>query len=83
MMNDTQQHQHEQHDSDANEEVRNGSQRMTDHSDAADEQETLDEPVLDGATEPDSPDVNPRKGMADPQLIRDIETERKTVNPYL
>ncbi|MGO2141496.1 MAG: hypothetical protein ACTH30_13920 [Leucobacter sp.] len=45
--------------------------------------ETIDEPVLDGATEPDDPDVDPRKGMTDPQLIRDTEAERPTVHPYL
>ncbi|UTX53329.1 hypothetical protein [Leucobacter aridicollis] len=50
------------------------------HEDSPD---TVDEPVLDGATEADDPDADPRKGMTDPQLIRDTEAERATVHPYL
>ncbi|GAA1587409.1 hypothetical protein ACIFOC_02512 [Leucobacter aridicollis] len=53
---------------------------VADHEDSP---ETIDEPVLDGANEADDPDVDPRKGMEDPQLIRDTEAERPTVHPYL
>lgn len=42
----------------------------------------IDEPVLDGATEHQDTDVDPRKGLSDPALIRDIDAEKKTVNPY-
>lgn len=56
---------------------------MTEKNDSEDPQpeETLDEPVLDGAQDED-PDVDPRKGMTDPALIRDVESGEKTVNPY-
>lgn len=50
------------------------------HDDKA--EETIDEPVLDGADETFNPDADPRKGMEDPALIRDIESGKKTVNPY-
>jgi len=43
--------------------------------------ETVNEPVLDGA-EDSAPDVDPRKGQSDPALIRDVESGKKTVNPY-
>lgn len=45
-------------------------------------EETLDEPVLDGAEDHDETDVDPRKGMSDPALIRDVESGKKTANPY-
>ncbi len=44
--------------------------------------ETVDEPVLDGATEHEGENVDPRKGLADPALIRDIDADKKTANPY-
>lgn len=44
--------------------------------------DTIDEPVLDGATDHSEKDVDPRKGMDDPALIRDVETGKKTKNPY-
>lgn len=44
--------------------------------------DTLDAPVLDGAEEHDETDVDPRKGEDDPALIRDVESGKKTVNPY-
>ncbi|MFA5606485.1 MAG: hypothetical protein WDA07_04775 [Leucobacter sp.] len=43
---------------------------------------TMDEPVMDGAEEHREEDVDPRKGMTDPALIRDIEAGKKTTNPY-
>lgn len=45
-------------------------------------EEPIDEPVMDGAEEDFDEDVDPRKGMDDPALIRDIESEKKTANPY-
>ncbi|MGJ0203736.1 hypothetical protein NHL51_06210 [Leucobacter sp. gxy201] len=50
----------------------------TDRSD----EETIDEPVMDGATDHSDDDVDPRKGQTDPALIRDIESGKKTANPY-
>lgn len=47
-----------------------------------DPEETIDEPVLDGATDHSSTDVDPRKGESDPALIRDVESGKKTKNPY-
>lgn len=44
--------------------------------------DTIDEPVLDGATDHSEKDVDPRKGMDDPALIRDVDTGKKTKNPY-
>lgn len=44
--------------------------------------ETLDEPVLEGAEEVIEEDIDPRKGQSDPALIRDVESGKKTVNPY-
>ncbi|XPP27197.1 MAG: hypothetical protein ACNYNX_03175 [Leucobacter sp.] len=63
---------------------------MSDNGDEIDEttddetidEENLDEPVLDGADEHADKDVDPRKGMSDPALIRDVESGKKTVNPY-
>lgn len=46
------------------------------------EEQVVDEPVLDGATDHQDTDVDPRKGLTDPALIRDIDAEKKTVNPY-
>lgn len=46
------------------------------------ERTTVDEPVLDGATEHANADVDPRKGLTDPALIRDVEADKKTANPY-
>lgn len=46
------------------------------------ERTELDEPVLDGADDHSSDDVDPRKGMSDPALIRDVEQGKKTTNPY-
>lgn len=45
-------------------------------------EETLDEPVMDGATETFAPDADPRKGYDDPALIRHVDTGKKTTNPY-
>lgn len=50
--------------------------------DAAEPEEKLDEPVLDGAEDHEETDVDPRKGMSDPALIRDVESAKKTTNPY-
>lgn len=44
--------------------------------------EEVDHPMLDGAEEHIDEDVDPRKGMSDPALIRDIESGKKTANPY-
>ncbi len=49
---------------------------------AEEPEETLDEPVLDGAEDHSDTEVDPRKGMSDPALIRDIEHGKKTTNPY-
>ncbi len=45
-------------------------------------EETIDEPVMDGATDHEDTDADPRKGMSDPALIRDVESGKKTTNPY-
>ena len=45
-------------------------------------EETLDHPVLDGAEEHPVEHVDPREGMSDPALIRDVRHQKKTVNPY-
>lgn len=52
------------------------------HDDEAGFEAEQDEPVLDGADEHVDEDVDPRKGLSDPALIRDIESGKKTVNPY-
>lgn len=49
------------------------------------EGETQDRPVLDGSTLTDEEEKqveDPRKGMSDPALIRDVESGKKTLNPY-
>jgi hypothetical protein len=46
------------------------------------EEEMLDEPVLDGSDEHPEEQIDPREGKSDPALIRDIESGKKTVNPY-
>ena len=46
------------------------------------DEETVDEPVLDGADETFDGDEDPRKGDVDPALIRNLETHEPTVNPY-
>lgn len=48
----------------------------------SEDQETIDEPVMDGADEKLDPNADPRKGMSDPALIRDIDSGKKTTNPY-
>lgn len=55
---------------------------MSDKNDKHEPEETVDEPVLDGAEEHEDEDVDPRKGLSDPALIRDIDAEKKTINPY-
>lgn len=45
------------------------------------DEETIDEPVLDGANETNSPSDNPRFGMDDPGLVRNTETGEKTPIP--
>lgn len=47
--------------------------------------ETQNRPILDGSTMSDEQEKeveDPRKGMTDPALIRDIEHGKKTINPY-
>ncbi|MFV0434842.1 MAG: hypothetical protein ACK5LO_12770 [Leucobacter sp.] len=51
-------------------------------SDEQNENGTIDEPVLDGADEKLEDDVDPRKGLEDPALIRDVESGEATINPY-
>lgn len=46
------------------------------------EDQTLDEPVMDGAEEEFEGNEDPRKGMADPALVRHPEKDDKTVAPY-
>ena len=48
-----------------------------DHSD-----ETVADPTLDCADDHTETRIDPRKGMTDPALIRDIESGKKIVNPY-
>lgn len=45
-------------------------------------EDTIDEPVMDGATEPDDQDADPRKGMSDPALIRHPDKGDKNAAPY-
>lgn len=45
-------------------------------------EETLDEPVMDGSTEEEASNVDPRKGQSDPALIRHPEKDDKTSAPY-
>lgn len=58
------------------------NQKNTEEEDGTTADATLDAPVLDGAEEHDETDVDPRKGEDDPALIRDVESGKKTVNPY-
>lgn len=44
--------------------------------------ETIDEPVMDGATETYRGDEDPRKGEADPALVRHPERHDKNTAPY-
>ena len=46
------------------------------------EQETIDEPVMDGAHDTVDGSIDPRKGQDDPALIRHPEEADKTVAPY-
>ncbi|KUF05533.1 hypothetical protein [Leucobacter sp. G161] len=46
------------------------------------EEETLNEPVMDGADEVFDGDEDPRKGQADPGLIRHPEKDDKNIAPY-
>lgn len=62
--------------------VETGRADLTERDDTEGEEGTLDEPVMDGATEKFDPETNPRKGMDDPALIRDIDSGKKTINPY-
>lgn len=45
-------------------------------------EETLDAPVMDGSTEEEASNVDPRKGQSDPALIRHPEKDDKTSAPY-
>lgn len=45
-------------------------------------EETIDKPVMDGANEVFDGDEDPRKGQADPALIRHPEKDDKTIAPY-
>lgn len=45
-------------------------------------EETLDEPVMDGADEVFEGNEDPRKGMSDPALVRHPEKDDHTVAPY-
>lgn len=51
------------------------------HADQAD-QETIDEPIMDGATDTFEGNEDPRKSMSDPALIRHPEEGDKTLKPY-
>lgn len=46
------------------------------------EEETMDEPVMDGADEEFDGDEDPRKGESDPGLIRHPEKDDKNTAPY-
>jgi hypothetical protein len=52
------------------------------HDNAGDDEESVDEPVLAGSEDHSEDDIDPRKGLSDPALIRDIKDAKKTVNPY-
>lgn len=45
-------------------------------------EETIDEPVMDGAAETFEGTEDPRKGESDPALIRHPEKDDKTAAPY-
>jgi hypothetical protein len=81
-MNDTTQHEFEDQDGTERDDTeRDGAERDA-AAERDDDEQVVDEPVLDGATEHQDTDVDPRKGLTDPALIRDIDAEKKTVNPY-
>lgn len=42
---------------------------------------TQDRPILDGSTETYDPNLNPRFGDRDPELVRDTETDETTITP--
>lgn len=46
------------------------------------DEETIDEPVMDGADENFDGDEDPRKGQSDPGLIRHPEKDDKNTAPY-
>ncbi|MEB4614013.1 hypothetical protein [Leucobacter sp. M11] len=46
------------------------------------DEETLDEPVMDGADEVFADDSDPRKGESDPALIRHPSKDDATTAPY-
>jgi len=58
------------------------NQKNTEEEEGTAADATLDTPVLDGAEEHAETDIDPRKGEDDPALIRDVESGKKTVNPY-
>ncbi|GAA1318462.1 hypothetical protein ACFSWE_07330 [Leucobacter albus] len=43
---------------------------------------TIDEPIMDGATDTQPSDADPRKGQSDPALVRHPEKDDKTTSPY-
>lgn len=45
-------------------------------------EETLDDPVMEGANDEVRGDEDPRKGLTDPALIRHPDTEKKSANPF-
>ncbi|MBP1325679.1 hypothetical protein JOF28_000911 [Leucobacter exalbidus] len=51
-------------------------------NDHHDPEETIDEPVMDGATETFNGDEDPRKGQDDPGLIRHPDEGDATPNPF-
>lgn len=50
--------------------------------DTSGDAESLDTPVMDGATDTFNGNEDPRKGQSDPALIRHAEEGKKTVNPF-
>lgn len=54
-------------------------ERKTAHND---DSETIDAPVMDGADEVFDGDEDPRKGEADPALVRHPVEDDKTIAPY-
>ncbi|KIP53384.1 hypothetical protein [Leucobacter komagatae] len=52
------------------------------HQDDERHGETIDEPVMDGAGEDAEAGVDPRKGQADPALIRHPDKGDKNAAPY-
>ncbi|MGO1539714.1 MAG: hypothetical protein ACTHZ9_05105 [Leucobacter sp.] len=60
---------------------------MNENKENKEPEEATDEPVLDGATEADATEadtdeVDPRKGQADPALIRHPDKGDKNKAPY-